>query len=318
MDGNQIVQSYRHCLRSSVGALLVETGFDSCDKLALESMTELLQSFIKELGRSSRAFCELACRTEVLGADVMLALSEMGYPPLGVKEYALRVNRKTVGAPIPANPPKQTSILHTGDRKRPPKSFGIPEGLPDFPDSHSFIRTPTHKQPQADYESVREKAASQKRDVERALSKFIAKTCGKTHSLFATDETNLFPLISCSDNTVHAEFNTNFGAESVGETTVQVPAYVNALLFRDQIFEEDEREYPQPKKVVRVEEPDKRKIRIVEAKYEHIVDEETKDAIEEEEDKDTSRTEEYKPHENPFMRPVRLPRNALCLPPACK
>ena len=66
-------------------------------------------------------------------------------------------------------------------------------------------------------------------DVERALSRFIAKTCGKTHSLFTTDDTNLFPLISCADTTVHAEFNTNLGADS-GETTVQVPAYVNALL----------------------------------------------------------------------------------------
>ena len=74
-----------------------------------------------------------------------------------------RLNRKSIGAPVPAPAPKQTSILHTGDRKRPPKAYGIPEGLPDFPDSHSFIRTPTHKQPQADYESVREKAASQKR-----------------------------------------------------------------------------------------------------------------------------------------------------------
>ena len=75
--------------------------------------------------------------------------------------------------------------------------------------------------------------------MERALSRFIAKTCGKTHSLFTTDDTNLFPLISCADTTVHAEFNTNLGADS-GETTVQVPAYVNALLFRDQIFEEYE------------------------------------------------------------------------------
>lgn len=292
------MQSYRQCLRTAAGAMLVETGFDTCDKLALETVTEMLQSFIKELGRSSRAFCELACRTEVLGADVMLALSEMGYPPLGVREYALRLNRKTVGAPIPANPPKQTSILHTGDRKRPPKSFGLPEGLPDFPDSHSFIRTPTHKQPQADYESVREKAANQKRDVERALSKFMAKTSGKTHSLFTTDDTNLFPLISCADNIVHAEFNTNLGADS-GET-VQVPAYVNALLFRDQIFEEDDREY-QPKKAKKDD------------------DKKSKDEGEETEKDEKLKNEEAKPTEtNPFLRPVRMPRNALCLPSACK
>jgi histone H3/H4 len=125
MDGNQgpSAQSYRQCLKISVGALLVENGFDTADKLALETITELAQSFLKELGRSSRAFCELACRTEVLGADVLLALSEMGHPPIGFREYGLRVGRKTVGAPSGAALPKQTSILHTGDRKRPPRYF---------------------------------------------------------------------------------------------------------------------------------------------------------------------------------------------------
>ena len=293
MDGAQISQSYRQCLKTSVGALLLESGFDSSEQLALETVTELLQSFLKELGRSSRAFCELACRTEVLGADVMLALSEMGCPPLGLREYALRIGRKSVSAPIPTNPPKQTSILHTGDKKRPPKTYGIQEGLPDFPDSHSFIRTPTHKQPQADYESVREKAATQKRDVERALSKFIAKMAkkeGKHHSLFNTED-DMFPLISCVDTTVHAEFNTNLAAEA-GDS-LQVLPYVNALLFRDQIFEE-ELEYSSPKK----------------AKKDSNSDIEF--------DNDKSKNEQKVAESNPFLKPVRLPRNALCLPPACK
>ena len=71
---------YRQCLLVSTAALLTESGFDSSSKIALETLAELLQSFIVELGRSSRAFTELACRTEPLGADVLLALTEMGYP----------------------------------------------------------------------------------------------------------------------------------------------------------------------------------------------------------------------------------------------
>ena len=173
----------------------------------------------------------------------MLALSEMGMPPVGLREYSLRTGRKTVGAPAPGNAPKQPSILHTGDKKKLPKYFGIQEGLPDLPDSHSFIRTPTHKLPQADYESVREKAAGQKRDVERALTRFIAKTGGKSHYLFTKEDTNLFPLISCVDKTVHAEFNTNLSISADTGESIHVPAYANALIFRDQIFEEDEREY---------------------------------------------------------------------------
>merc|ERR1719201_2866266 len=105
-----------------------------------------------------------------------------------------RSQRVTIPAPSQLTTPKQTSILHTGNNKKHPSS--IPDNLPEFPDSHSYIRTPTHRQPVTDYEMVREKAASQKRDVERALTRFIAKT-GKIHNLFKTDDNNLFPLISC-------------------------------------------------------------------------------------------------------------------------
>lgn len=60
-----------------------------------------------------------------------------------------------------------------------------------------FLLTPftykqTHKQPVTEYEAIREKAATQKRDIERALTRFIAKT-GDTHSLFLTEDNSMFP-----------------------------------------------------------------------------------------------------------------------------
>lgn len=49
----------------------------------------------------------------------------------------------------------------------------------------------TQKAPVNEYQIIREKAASQKRDVERALTRFIAKT-GETQTLIR-DDSNLFP-----------------------------------------------------------------------------------------------------------------------------
>jgi hypothetical protein len=201
----------------------------------------------------------------------------------------------------------------------------VPEGLPDFPDSHSYIRTPTHKQPQADYESVREKASSQKRDVERALTRFIAKTCGKTHSLFNTDDTNVFPLISSADTTVHAElFNTNLAAEAVGSEGLQVPTYINALIFRDQIFEEDEREYL-PKKSKKSDPNEKKEADSDDEKEESSSPSKdtTADAAVEAAGATATKAEvvtddHNKPIDNPFLRQSRMPRSALCLPSACK
>lgn len=50
----------------------------------------------------------------------------------------------------------------------------------------------THKQPVTEYEAIREKAATQKRDMERALTKFLAKT-SETHNLFNTEDNQVFP-----------------------------------------------------------------------------------------------------------------------------
>merc|ERR1719187_3209846 len=188
-------------------------------------------------------------------------------------EYALRSGQLTVSAPGQTVSSKQTAILHTGNKARHPPY--IPDNLPDMPDSHSYIRTPTHKQPVTDYESVREKAASQKRDVERALTRFIAKT-GKIHNLFKTDDSNLFPLISCEKD----------------EEGMKLPPYLDALLFKDQVFEEDEREYL----------PKKRKASNNHNDFDDDDEETDKKA------KLDESTAEGDNIDNPFLRPVRMPR----------
>jgi len=264
--------TFRSCLRVAVSSLCTEVGYDCADSTALETLTEMTQSLIFELGRSSRAYCELASRVEPVSADIVLSLVEMGIPVDGLKDYALRSNRTTLPPPSQSVTSKQTAILHTGNKKRHP--MHIPDHLPEMPDSHSYIRTPTHRQPVTDYESVREKAASQKRDVERALTRFIAKT-GKIHNLFKTDDNNLFPLISCEKD----------------EEGVKLPPYLDALLFKDQVFEEDEREYL----------PKKRKTSNIDRDDDDDDEGENKPKLDES-------VAEAETIDNPFLRPVRMPR----------
>nr|CAI5863055.1 unnamed protein product [Callosobruchus analis] len=73
----------------------------------------------------------------------------------------------------PQQQQKLYNMLAAGTKQPLPPH--IPPHLPQFPDPHAYVRTPTHKQPIIDYESVREKAAVQKRDIEKALTKFLAK-----------------------------------------------------------------------------------------------------------------------------------------------
>ena len=87
---------------------------NTADAAALETLTELTQSFIGELGRSARSYCELACRVEPVSADILLSLVEMGVPVSGLHSFATRAQRVTIPAPSQLTTPKQTSILHTG------------------------------------------------------------------------------------------------------------------------------------------------------------------------------------------------------------
>ena len=213
----------------------------------------------------------------------------------------------------------------------------------------SSNRTPTHRQPEQDYESVREKAATQKRDVERALTRFMAKTCGRTHSLFNTDDTNLYPLISCDPRATRATANSMAQATQMfhgggappapggpdgvdggggnADGVIPLPAYVTALMFRDQLFEEDESEYLPKKKAE--EEEDTKEADEDEEDTEGVKDEDKKGSDLDDSDADEPVKKKVKAEtaatpaktatasaapptrDNPFLRTTRTPRNVL-------
>ncbi|KAK8779286.1 hypothetical protein V5799_019378 [Amblyomma americanum] len=207
----------RKALFAAVCSICVESGFSSAERAAVESLVEMLQSCLFEIARSSRAFCELSGRTEILSGDVCVALIEMGINVESLWSFAKRPNRITLPTPGLQTRSPTPKILQAGDKKPLPPH--IPEHMVPFPDPHAYIRTPTHKQPVTEYEAIREKLASQKRDVERALTRFVAKT-GPTQSLFA-DQSAPFPLIACKP--------------------IPQP-YLAALLPKDQVFEQQDEE----------------------------------------------------------------------------
>ncbi|KAK0052270.1 transcription initiation factor TFIID subunit 8 [Biomphalaria pfeifferi] len=184
---------WRRALRTSIAALLVEAGYQCAENLAMETLIEMTQAYIWEAGRSASSFAELAGRTHVMPSDVVLALVEMGLDFTAIPNYAKRENKTVFLPPAQTAITATSKILQVGEKKKHPTH--IPDHLPSFPDPHTYIKTPCYKQPANEYQLVREKAATQKRDVEVALTRFIAKT-GPTHSLFRDDK-SAFPLIAC-------------------------------------------------------------------------------------------------------------------------
>ncbi|CAG03850.1 unnamed protein product, partial [Tetraodon nigroviridis] len=114
--------------------------------------------------------------------------------------YAKRSQRMVITAPPVTNLPVTPKALTAGHKRSHPSY--IPSHFPEFPDPHTYIKTPTFREPVSDYQVLREKAASQRRDVERALTRFMAKT-GETQSLFKDDITT-FPRESAGgEKSIH-------------------------------------------------------------------------------------------------------------------
>ncbi|XP_017469908.1 PREDICTED: transcription initiation factor TFIID subunit 8-like isoform X4 [Rhagoletis zephyria] len=218
IDSAQSCNPRRKILGLAVSQILMEKGFDSVDKECLETLTEMLQSLLVEVGQSARSYCELSGRTIPVVGDVVVALVNMGISMQGIEAFAKREGRQIIPLPPQASQQKQLNLLQAGTKSSHPPH--VPNYLPALPDPHAYVRTPTHKQPVTEYEAIREKAATQKRDVEKALTKFLSKT-SETHSLF-DNEDNMFPLIACKP---------------------AFPPYLAALNPTDQVFDFEELEY---------------------------------------------------------------------------
>ncbi|EDV95426.1 transcription initiation factor TFIID subunit 8 [Drosophila grimshawi] len=210
--------AYRRVLNKTISQMLLDKGAVLASNQCLETLTQMMQSLLVEIGNSSHNYCELGGRTMPTVGDVNLALINMGINVGSLEAFSRRANVATIPLPAQQTQQRQLNLLQAGTKASHPHY--VPSYFPPMPDPHTYIRTPTYRQPVTEYEAIRKKAASQKRDVEKALTKFLCKT-SETNNLFPTED-NMFPLIAC---------------QSV------FPAYMAALNPTDQVFDFEELEY---------------------------------------------------------------------------
>lgn len=214
-----ISSSRKRVIFSVVAATCQEAGFSNASNYVLDILVQMYISFMNELSKSAKQFCEHSGRTEPLPNDIFMALIEMGTDISSLPPYAFRSQRHIIPTPMVMAKSATPKILQTGQKR--PHSTYIPDYLPSFPDSHSYIQTPTQKQLIEDYATLREKTSTQNRDVERGLTRFMARTCRSKHkySLFNDESlSSLFPLIAIKEDNA---------------------PYLSALFPKDQTWEDD-------------------------------------------------------------------------------
>lgn len=183
----------RQILKTAVAALCLNSGFESAQDIVLETLTEILQSYLSELGRSSQSYCEHGNRTNATARDVVCALSDMGFKNKQLLKY-VKQSSQNLSQVAKGSDPVSPPVLQVGQRKNFPTSISDMYNYPHLPDPHTYIRTTTGETPEDDYIILRERISTQRRDVERALTRFVART-GESHPLLPDDK-NAFPLIA--------------------------------------------------------------------------------------------------------------------------
>lgn len=187
-------EAYRKALVGAVGAICVENGCDSIKKSALETLTEILQSFLTEAARNTRQYCEVGGRSTPTLCDIQTALADNGFNISSIPEYLQLKRRVVLSDPIKSTQTQNANVLLVGEKRVFPNFVPDNSSYPKFPDPHTYIRTRTGQCPEENYGILRERGSLQRWDVERALTKFIAKT-GSNHPLLPDDK-SAFPLIA--------------------------------------------------------------------------------------------------------------------------
>jgi transcription initiation factor TFIID subunit 8 len=181
--------------QTAVAALCLETGATSVEKRALDSMCQLLESYILQVGRRARDYSEVAARTAPTYSDVELALVDVGTDPASLSEYAKRPQRRHLPKQTHGHAPQQRRVLAVGTRRQRP--LHVSPHLPPFPDPHTYIRTPTFSAPVSEYRVVRERLGRQQRNSRRGLSKLVGKTRPSHPVTGEVDKYGLYTVVTC-------------------------------------------------------------------------------------------------------------------------
>jgi len=185
----------RELTKIVVAQVCKELGFHSIHKSALETLSDILQKYIEEIGFRSHLKAELASRTESNFNDVRSVLKELGLSLDNLYTFAALSNDIPFNKDVPPFPIKKSFIsAKLGATKEStsetnqngkvleiniPLPSHIPSHMPPFPEPHTYVQTAVFDERVSDARLIRKRKSKEKRQVETSLAKLNEKLGNK-------------------------------------------------------------------------------------------------------------------------------------------
>lgn len=173
----------------AVAQICESVGFQSFEGSALEALSDVAVRYLRDLGKTSGFYANLAGRTECNVFDVIRGLEDLGSwqgfsgaSEVGhclsssgavkeLVEFVVSTEEVPFAQPVPMFPVIRErrlvpSFMQMGET---PAGKHIPDWLPAFPDPHTYIHTPVWNERETDPRADKIEQARQRRKAERSL-----------------------------------------------------------------------------------------------------------------------------------------------------
>ncbi|GMH33404.1 hypothetical protein BSKO_01238 [Bryopsis sp. KO-2023] len=161
----------KECSRLVCLQMASMAGFDVVSSGSLDVLSDVMETYVQELCKTTRSYAEGAGRTEVNAEDLALGLGDVGTSLSSVREFKQSLKDEvpftTTVPKFPVAPPvtKKTSFRDT--EEAPPTH--IPDFLPKFPPRHTYIHTSVFPKHQDDSREKALRALDAKKAAEDVL-----------------------------------------------------------------------------------------------------------------------------------------------------
>jgi len=182
----------REMIKIVVAQICKEHSFQSIQESALDTLCDVLQKYVEEIGYRSHLKAELACRTECNFNDVRDVLNGLGVSLDDLYTFASFEHDLPFPKPVPSFPLKKSSssikneiltISPTQNGKAEetsPLPPHIPKHMPPFPEPHTYVHTSLVSEERiSDARLIRKRKSKEKRQVETSLAKLNEKLGNK-------------------------------------------------------------------------------------------------------------------------------------------